>query len=340
MSTGPRVLEWLRTTLLQHDAQWVEATPRGFRWWPHQQAQTLEVIGQELGPDGAVVDLVQVRTALLRELDLDVEALEVLQAVALRTAGMAGPVYDAERRTLDLCSLARVSAETAAWMQRLLGMAALLQLRDAWWGTAALAEALGAVPAHSAHPVHGPRAEADARIAEALVVIATEGRAPSRWAGEELARLAETDLTCSPALTGFGDERGFTVEFPHGADTASLCEVATHQPHPWYGQGLALRQRFPVTLTTPEAGWRLALELNARALGQVPMGYGFGSFGYEADTLTFHAFLPNAIQQRGVVANLYRSCAERARLLSVLLTGVDWTAESFDRGRSAMGRRL
>ncbi|MBK1645196.1 hypothetical protein CKO25_11185 [Thiocapsa imhoffii] len=323
MSTGQRILQWLRTTLLQIDADWLEETPNGYRWWPHQQAQTLEVIGQEIGPDGVMADLVQVRTALLGDLDLDAEALEVLQAVALRTAGMAGPVYDPDRRTLDLCSLVRVYDDIEPWMQRLIGMAAVLQLRDAWWGATAMAEALSAVPAHTPHPVRGFRAEADARVAEALVVIDAEGQAPSRWAGEELARLAETDLNRSPALKGFGDARGFTVEFPHGADSVSLCEVATDQPHPWYGQGLALRQRFPVTLTAPEAGWRLALELNARALGRAPMGYGFGSFGYEEDTLTFHAFHPNAIQRQGLVANLYLSCAERARMLSRLLTGVE-----------------
>ncbi|CRI66757.1 hypothetical protein THIOKS13070013 [Thiocapsa sp. KS1] len=35
-----------------------------------------------------------------------------------------------------------------------------------------------------------------------------------------------------------------------------------------------------------------------------------------------------------MVTNLYLSCAERVRMLSVLLTGVDWTEESFDPGRS------
>lgn len=337
MSIGQRTLEWLRTELFQIDSEWVEETLNGFRWWPHQQAQTLEVIGRHTGPDGKVAELVRVRTALLQDLDLDAEALEVLQAVALRTAAMAGAVYDPTHRTLDLCSLVRVCADTQAWMQRLIGMAALLQVRDAWWGTAALAEALGAAPAHSAHPRRGSRLEADARVAEALVVIDAEGRSPSRWAGEELAHLAESDLKRSPALTGSGDARGFTAKFPYGEDSASLCEVATDQTHPWYGQGLALRQRFPVTLTTPERGWRLALELNARALGEAPMGYGFGSFGYEERTLSFHAFFPNAIQRQGLVTNLYLSCAERARMVSLLLTGVDWTAELFGPRRAAGG---
>jgi hypothetical protein len=185
MSIGHQTLDWLHTSLLQIDAEWLVETPRGFRWWPHRQAQTLEVIGQQKGPEGETADLVQVRTELLSDLDLDAETLEVLQAVAMRPAGMAGPVYDPVRRTLDLCSLVRVYPGIEGWMQRLIGMAAVLQLRDAWRGASALAEVLGATPALSAHPLHGPRPEPDARIADAHESLDNDGRAPSRWAGEE-----------------------------------------------------------------------------------------------------------------------------------------------------------
>jgi hypothetical protein len=133
---------------------------------------------------------------------------------------------------------------------------------------------------------------------------------------------------------GFGDATGFTVEFPHGKRASSLCEVATDQTHPWYGHGLALRQRFPVSVTSDVEGRHLALELNARALSETPMGYGFGSFGYEEGTLAFQAFFPNPAYRPGLVTNLYLSCAGRARMLSVLLTGVDWTEASFEAGRS------
>jgi hypothetical protein len=38
--------------------------------------------------------------------------------------------------------------------------------------------------------------------------------------------------------------------------------------------------------------------------------------------------------------SLYLSCAERARMLSMRLTGVDWTVASFDRGRSRLARAI
>lgn len=91
----------------------------GFRSWPHRQAQTLEIIGREIGPDGATADLVRVGTELLVDLDLDAE---VLQAMALRIAGMAE----------------------------------VLHLRDAWRGATAIAEVLSARTAASAHPRSGP----------------------------------------------------------------------------------------------------------------------------------------------------------------------------------------
>jgi hypothetical protein len=128
---------------------------------------------------------------------------------------------------------------------------------------------------------------------------------------------------------------GFTVDLPNGKRASSLCEVVTDQTHPWYGHGSALRQRFPVSVTSDAEGRYLALELNARALSEAPMGFGFGSFGYQDGALVFQAFFPNPAYRLGLVANLYLSCAERARMLSVLLTGVDWTEASFDPGRSA-----
>jgi hypothetical protein len=341
MSIGRNTLDWLRTDLFRVDAAWSEDTARGFRWWPHQQTQTLEVIGRESGPEGASADLVLVRTELLRDLELDEEALEVLQAVTLRTAGMAGPVYDPARRALDLCTLVRVSTDIDGWMRRLIGLAAMLQIRDADRGASAIADAVGAVPAQSGHPARGARTEMDVLIAEALLRLDAEGRTQSRWPGDEFVRFADSYLDQSPALLGSGDATGFTVEFPYGKHTSSLCEVTTDQTHPWYGHGLALRQRFPVSVTSDAEGRHLALELNARALTKAPMGYGFGSFGYEAGALAFQAFFPNPAYRSGLVTNLYLSCAERARMLSVLLTGVDWTEASFGPGRSGLsGSRI
>lgn len=230
MSIGQNTLDWLRTDLFQVEAAWSEETARGFRWWPHRQAQTLEVIGQEAGPDGAPAALVQVRTELLRDLDLDEEVLAVLQAVTLRTAGMAGPVYDPARRTLDLCTLVRVNADNDGWMRRLIGLAAMLQIRDADRGASAIAEAVGAVPAQSGHPARVLRTELDGLIAEALELLDTDGRATSRWPGADLAQFVDDYLDQPPCPFGNRGRDGlhggvsprqahiFTLRVRHGSD--------------------------------------------------------------------------------------------------------------------------
>jgi hypothetical protein len=41
------------------------------------------------------------------------------------------------------------------------------------------------------------------------------------------------------------------------------------------------------------------------------LGYGFGSYHYARGVLRFRTFLPNALYRRGLLPNLYYSCAGR-----------------------------
>ena len=51
---------------------------------------------------------VTVRTEFIRELGLDDQSATWINTLIMPFAAMSGPVYDAERRSLDLCSLVRV----------------------------------------------------------------------------------------------------------------------------------------------------------------------------------------------------------------------------------------
>jgi hypothetical protein len=127
---------------------------------------------------------------------------------------------------------------------------------------------------------------------------------------------------------------GFTVEFPYG-DRSSLCQANADQPHPRYGNGLFLLQSFPVKAMSDSDGVKLALSMNKVELTERPFGYGFGSYVYKDSALHFTSFLPNALYQAGMLPNIYFSCAQRAREMSVRLVGTDWTPTSFTTGRSA-----
>ena len=70
MNTGMKTIEWLFSEQLQVDDKWSVRTPNGFRWWADRNEQTVEVVGQETGPDGEIGYLVSVRTELLRSLHL------------------------------------------------------------------------------------------------------------------------------------------------------------------------------------------------------------------------------------------------------------------------------
>ena len=58
MHAGNKTLDWLRNQQLNVSDEWSVPTTDGFCWWADQHAQTIEVIGQEVGPDDKQIDLV------------------------------------------------------------------------------------------------------------------------------------------------------------------------------------------------------------------------------------------------------------------------------------------
>jgi hypothetical protein len=99
MNTGMKTIEWLFSEQLQVDDKWSVRTPNGFRWWADRNEQTVEVVGQETGPDKEIDYLVSVRTELLRCLHLGDRELKGMNALLMAFASMAGPVYDQEAKT-------------------------------------------------------------------------------------------------------------------------------------------------------------------------------------------------------------------------------------------------
>ena len=130
-------------------------TPNGFRWWADRNEQTVEVVGQETGPDGEIDYAVSVRTELLRSLHLGDGELKVINGLLMGFASMAGPVYDQEAKTLSLCSLVRVHKAISKWMNPLISVAAVLQIGEARIMGSLLAKILNAEEALSGPPHHG-----------------------------------------------------------------------------------------------------------------------------------------------------------------------------------------
>lgn len=337
MNTGQQSVEWLYHEQLKVDDEWAVRTPNGFKWWADKNAQTIEVVGEEIGPDGDIGYLISVRTDFLRNLELTDRSLAGINLLLMSFASMAGPVYDTRTRTLALCSLVRVHQGISAWINRLISVAAVLQIAEARIMAHEVAKTLDAQEAISGHPRNGMRPHPD-EMAEAVAsVIAPLGKQPSKWSAREFQDVVDNYMQQPPSLGASAGGLGCCVEFPYG-DQSSLCRIKADQPHPRLGNGLFLLHSFPVSAMSDAEGARLALSLNATELAEKPSGYGFGSFAFGDGDVHFTSFIPNATYRPGMLPNLYFSCAQRAREMSLRLTNRDWNAESFDLRRSAIGR--
>ncbi len=338
MNVGEQVIDWLFTEQLQVDEQWSVRSDTGFTWWADQNAQTIESLGEQTGPDGEPGYLIGVRTEMVADLDLTESALAELNEGPMRFAAMAGPVYDPDARTLSLASLGRVHEEITGWMGVLLASAAVLQIAEAGMLGTKLAEALGATPAVSAHPRSGPRPTPDEMLFTPRVFI-EEGKQPCQWPEADFARAVEEYMQRPPSVGASAGGQGFTVEFPFG-ERSSLCQVMGSQAHPLYGNGLLILQRFPFPGASAAEGAELALRLNSAELASASTGYGFGSFVHDNATLCFTGFVPNSLHRQVSLPNVYFSCATRAQAMSVWLLDEVWDEDSFTLDHGVIGRAL
>lgn len=335
MTLVEEIIDWLYKEQLGIDEQWSYLLPTGFTWWADQYAQTVEMVREEKGPNGETGYLLSVRTELLRDVDLTEDALAEINGLPMRCASMAGPVYDADARRLDLWSLVRVTDDNGDWIRFLLAAAAVIQLAEARVMAPVLAQSTGALAATSAHQESGTRTVPD-QMAFAAGTFAELGESPSAWTEAELRTLP------SPAVVGAG---GVSVEFPFGEQT-SLCRLVTDQPHPLYGNGLLVLQSFPVGPTdlgeasnSDAEGVKLALSLNAADLTHRMTGYGFGSYVWADGAIHFTAFLPNALHKPGLLPNLYFSCAARAQAMAARFAEGQWDGDAYSLDPAVLARR-
>lgn len=345
MNAGDRTLRWLFDEHLQVDRKWSESTPKGFRWWADHNAQTIEVIGTEEGPEGTAY-LVSVRTDFLRSVEPDDASLAKINAVLMSFASLAGPVYDPDEKTLMLASLVRVHDGIFDWAKRVIGMAAVIQVGEARIAGPLMAQTLGAQQAMSGHPTHGFRPIPDELAEIIATTVAPHGKEPSRWSPAEFQDTVDRFLQGPPSVMATGGGPGLTAEFPYGAQS-SLLQMQGDQPHPRYGNGLFLLQSFPVAESSVAEGTRLALQLNAselagwgrgRAGGYRLTGYGLGSYVYRDRSIHFTAFFPNLMYAPGLLTALYYACAWRAEQMDMRLTGRPWTEASFSPSHASIFR--
>jgi hypothetical protein len=339
MNVGEHVVDWLYSTQLQVDEQWSIRTPTGFTWWADKNAQTIEIVGEETAPDGEIGYLISVRTEMLHDVELTDAALTALNNGPMGCAAMSGPVYDLDARTLSLCALALVYEDIAPWMRILLSAAAVLQIGEARSLGPALAQSVDARQAISGHPQNGIRPTPDQMAFTARIFI-EGGKTACRWPEAEFRDAVDEYMMQPPSVGATSGGQSLTVEFPFGEES-SLCQVTGDQPHPLYGNGLLVLQRFPFDAGSQGDGIKLALSLNTADLMQEMTGYGLGSYVYDDEMLSFTGFYPNELYHPGILPNIYFSCANRAHATAVRLLNREWDADAFslDAGEPEEGER-
>lgn len=337
MNVGQQTIEWLYSEQLKVDAEWSVRIANGFTWWGYRNAQTIEVIGEEKGPDGNTGYLISVRTDFLKSVELNEKNLEIINLTLMSMASMSGPVYDAKQRTLSLCSLVRVHSGIAEWMRPMISMAAALQVSEAIALGHTLADVLSADEYKSVHPRSGLRNTPDEIAGIVSSLVQPLGQQPCKWQPREFKDAVNQYMQGPPSLMANAGGAGFTAEFPYDG-ISSLCQVKGDQPHPRYGNGLFLLQTFPLRGYSDLDGIQLALSLNTEELAQKPTGYGFGSYAFRDGSIYFTSFFPNAMYRPGLLPNIYFTCAARAQAMAWRLAKTEWTADSFKPQQSAIGR--
>lgn len=337
MFDGRQTLDWLYANQLAIDDQWALRSKDQFTWWAGSYAQTIRVVGRDAGPNGMTGCRISIKTDFVRAVPEPHRARTAVNEALAPLVSMAGAVCDPTRGKVSLCSCVRIHKGIAEWMNRLLSVAAVLQLDEARTLAPDLARSIGAEPDESAHPQTGWRTDPDEMALCAENMIIPVGKEPPGWAESEFSETVERFLSGPPSLLATSGDTGLTAEFPFG-DFSSLLTISCSDRHIRYGAGLTVRQRFPIDSISPTEGARIAQEWNAAELIEAPIGYGFGSWLYADRTLDFWSFYPAVCKRFIMIPNLCFAAAERARAASVRLIGRDWDESSFGVQRSATMR--
>ena len=320
-NAGQRVVEWLYSKQLQVDSKWAIQTGHGFKWWPCDRHQTVEVIGEKHDKEaGLSAQFVSIRTPIATEVELSDINLAAIGSAIMHYATMAGPVYDEKEKTLGLCSLVAVHDDVEEQMGGFLSLASLLQLDAATAMGKVFDDAGNGVNALSHHPTSGVREVPDELTKAVQAVVIPAGNEPVQWPKEEFTESVEKYMQTPPSLMATSGQASLTVEFPYG-EHSSLCRMTTKDAHPRYGNGLLFVQSFPFPTMTPTQGTKMALVLNAQELNTEPAGYGLGTFYFDDDTMKFVSFFPNVSYRPGLLPILYFTAASRADQIEKAFAG-------------------
>jgi len=259
----------------------------------------------------------------------------------MKWATMAAPVLDEERGAIDLITVIGVHEEVQSQMARLLSMAAMLQIDQAWRMGAICEQVEAGKNANESHPDSGYPTEISACLKFVENELIPAGKEPSKWCHSEFQDLHDSLLQRPPALCAAIRPHMLLADFPLG-EWSTTFRAISNQQHDRYGKGLLLLQSFPWGSLSQEDGEQVAWTLNRHFFLEKPAahGYGLGSFCFSESCLHFCTFIPNAFYAPGLLELLYVTASNRAEGVARLFTGEGWENETFDIAKSSLAREL
>lgn len=317
MTTAARIIILLKNRLLNVNKKWQVELKNGYRWFPNQFSQDIEVLGKETNSNGIKTQFIRIKTEVLTDVELAPRNMDIIDDL-LCTSTMCGPIY--EDGKLSLCTNIIVNDSTASWIPFLIKEASILQIAEATFTIPYMANVMGAKVPYKEHPTSGPRLLTDHLVEQHLHMVKEIGEKPSQWEQEEFNQILNEHRGYSPAAKPIQNGNGLIALFPYGYFT-SICNLISNRNHPRIGSGLLIEQKFPIENIPLHEGIKLSLKLNKKELNRAPQGYGFGSYHYSNGLLHHSSFIPNHAYSPELLINIYTSCAKRAKLKGEELTG-------------------
>jgi hypothetical protein len=311
MSEGELIIKFLKKHILKTDRKWQVDLELGFRWFPNQFSQDIELIKSQS-------ELITIKTNVLNNLELNTKNLQII-ADLLFTSTMSAVTY--EEKSLNLITRVPLKGDSFRWLSHLLGQAALLQIAEATYTISRVADAMEASATYKEHPASGPRLLLDNYIEKKIFLTLDQGKQPSKWEEKDFSILEEKIERPAKILTK--KPRELSIEFPFG-QAVSLCKLTSQTTHPRIGSGLTILQSFPLQINPPNEGIKLCLQLNNQPSNLNSNTYEIGSFCYRNGMINHICFISNSVYEISTMYELYKSCQERAKKLSKTFTGYAW----------------
>ena len=296
-------------TDMKIEKEWRINSERGFEWWGHQFKQKIWA-EPPMEKTSTTITRVHVETDFLKYPKRS-ESTDNQLATILRLSSLSGLIHDPKKDCLKWHSSAFVHKKNKCWLDKMVFLAAVTQLRDCE-RIGVLAEQLELKQNHSCHPHSGPREKIDGILCAFDQWIMHEGQKPVINIGEREFSFVSKILN-NIKIRSAASKFGLSVYIPFGRDV-SLLQVNTNQPHPVLGNGILMRLSLP-----PEDLWEieeingpLIIDMNSRDQKEWPTGHFMGSWclgpvGKNSLTPVFVSFIPKIVCNPTVLANMVLS---------------------------------